>query len=128
MDKLNIPSGYNTVMPYLILKSAGGFIQFTKNVFGAEERLIHKRDEHTFMHGEIIIGESVIMFADSADENSVRTAGLFVYVPYADIAYNKALENGATIITPLSNQSYGRSGGIMDPFGNTWWITSPLAA
>jgi len=34
--------------------------------------------------------------------------GLLIYVEDVDITYKKALENGATIVTQLGNQSYGR--------------------
>ncbi|WP_431200968.1 hypothetical protein ACQ86K_30970 [Mucilaginibacter sp. P19] len=27
---------------------------------------------------------------------------------------------------PPADQPYGRSAGVKDPFGNTWWITNPL--
>jgi PhnB protein len=27
-------------------------------------------------------------------------------------------------VLPLSDQNYGRSGGVKDPAGNIWWITS----
>ncbi len=119
-----IPENYQTVMPYLIVKNASEFILFTQKVFEAKE--IHKamRDEHTIMHAEVMIGESTIMFADATEIYTTRTAGLFVYVNNADEAYKKAIEGGATIVTELSDQPYGRSGGVTDPFGNTWWITS----
>ena len=51
-------------------------------------------------------------------------AGLFIYVEDADETYKKAIEEGATVVTTLSDQAYGRSGGVKDPFGNTWWITA----
>ena len=63
------------------------------------------------------------MFADSNEEFKPQTAGLFVYAHDADETYNKALEEGATSIMAMSNQDYGRSGGVTDPFGNVWWIT-----
>ena len=119
-----IPANYQTVMPYLIVKGAEKFIDFTKQVFGAIETYRVMRDENTIMHAEIMIGESTIMFADSTDNYEPRTAGLFIYVDNADDRYKKAVEAGATMITPLSDQPYGRSGGVADPFGNTWWITS----
>lgn len=34
---MNLPAEHQTVMPYLILKGAAQFIEFTKNVFGASE-------------------------------------------------------------------------------------------
>ena len=82
------------------------------------------RDEKIIMHAEIRIGECTIMFADSTDEYTTRPAGLFVYVDNADETYKQAIEAGATSLTKLSNQPYGSSGGVTDPFGNTWWITS----
>ena len=123
---MKIPENYQTVMPYLILENAQGFIAFTQQVFGAKETHKSMRDEKTIMHAEIMIGESTIMFADVTDQFKVSNAGLFVYVGDADETYKSALANGSTAVTELANQSYGRSGGIMDPFGNVWWITSVL--
>ena len=111
-------------MPYLIIKDAAGFLQFTKDVFGAEERMKHMRDENIIMHAEIKIGDSSIMFADATDEFSSSTAGMFIYVTNADATYNKAISLGATSVMPMCDQPYGRTGGVKDPHGNTWWITS----
>ena len=119
-----IPANYQTVMPYLILKNAEKFIDFTKKVFDAIESHKTMTDENTIMHAEIMIGESTIMFADSTDMFKPRTADLFVYVDNADKRYKKAIETGATIIIEISDKPYGRSGGVRDPFGNSWWITS----
>ncbi|MCW3106936.1 MAG: hypothetical protein JWQ09_1442 [Segetibacter sp.] len=124
MENLSIPAGYQRVMPYLILKNATGFFNFAQKVFGAIEKMKIMRDDTYIMHAELQIGGSTIMLADSTDEIKPNTAGLFVYVQDADETYNKALEEGATSVMPMSNQDYGRSGGVMDPFGNVWWITS----
>ena len=121
-----IRDGYQTVMPYLILKDAQQFIDFTERVFDAQENKSnrHMRGENIIMHSEIMIGDSTIMFADSTEQFQPRTTGLFVYVDNADEIYEKAIDNGAKVVTELSDQPYGRSGGVEDPFGNTWWITS----
>ena len=124
MENLSIPAGYQRVMPYLIIKNATGFFDFAKNVFNATEKMKIMRDDHHIMHGELQIGESTIMFADSNEEFPVQTTGLFVYVQDADETYNKAIEEGATSLMAMSNQDYGRSGGVTDPFGNVWWVTS----
>ena len=39
-------------------------------------------------------------------------------------ADEKALQAGATSVMPPADQDYGRSCGVKDPCGNTWWITS----
>ena len=124
MNDINLPQGYQRVMPYLILKDATGFLEFCKVVFDATEKLKHMRDEATIAHAEIQIGESTIMFAEATDQWKTQTSGLFVYVKDADETYKKALDNGAVSVMEPANQSYGRSGGISDPCGNTWWITS----
>ena len=121
---VKIPANYQTVMPYLILQGAGQFLEFLKNVFDAVETHKVMRDEHTIMHAEVMIGECSIMFAESTAQFGSSPAGLFVYVDDADRTYIKALEAGATSVTPVADQPYGRSGGVRDPFGNTWWITS----
>ncbi len=124
MEKVNIPEGCNQVMPYLIINNATGFLQFAKDVFGAVEQSKHMRDENTIMHAQIAIGDSVIMFADATPEYPSSPAGMFIYVANADATYDKAISLGATSVLPMCDQPYGRTGGIQDPHGNTWWITT----
>jgi len=127
MKNVTLPTGYsNQVMVYLILNDAAGFLEFTRKVFDAEEKYKEMRDENSIRHAEICIGDSVIMFAQSTKEYSAQNAGLFIYVDDADLRYQKALDAGATSVLEVSDQSYGRSGGVRDAFGNTWWITSVL--
>ncbi len=124
VKNLKIPNNYQTVMPYLIVKDAAKFIVFMQKVFDAEEANKSMRDERTIMHGEIMVGGSTIMFADSTEKFNVQTSGLFIYVDDADIAFKKAIDAGATTLMEVADQTYGRSGGVKDPFGNVWWITS----
>lgn len=121
-----IPEDYQTVTTYLIIKNAVAFIQFMQTVFNAEVVNKHMRDENTIMHAELKIGNSIIMLADSTPQYPPANANLFIYVEDADATYKKAIDNGASTVTELANQSYGRSGGIKDSFGNTWWITSVI--
>ena len=124
MKNVKIPEGYQQVMPYLIVENATAFFSFTQNVFGAKERYKAMRTETLIMHAEISIGESVIMFADATPEHQQQNAGLYIYVDDCDTVYQKTLDNGAITLMQPADQSYGRSAGIKDPFGNTWWITS----
>ncbi|MDI3318561.1 VOC family protein [Pinibacter soli] len=122
---MNIPTGQQAVMPYLILKNAHRFIEFTKHVFDAEKTLeVHRDDGITITHAQISISGSTIMFAESSDEYPTQNANLFVYVDDADATYEKALSFNATSLMAPDDQPYGRSCGVKDPFGNTWWITS----
>jgi len=121
---MNLPKNYQKVMPYLIIKNIPDFIHFAQKVFAAKELLVHKDNIGQVVHAEITIDDSTIMMGESNDNWGVQNAGLFIYVENADETYSKALELGATEVTPLQDQEYGRSGGIKDPFGNTWWITA----
>ena len=122
--KVNIPEGYQRIMPYLIVTKAAAFIDFMKEVFGAEEKMKMMRDEETIMHAEMAIGDSVIMVADATEQYAPRPAGLFIYVDDCDSVFQKALNKGSETISEPADQQYGRSAGIQDAFGNTWWITS----
>ena len=124
MKNSNIPEKYQTVMPYLILNDASGFLSFMEKVFGAE--LIYKemRNEKVIRHAEICVGESVIMFANATPEYTEQPGSFFIYVNNADETFDNALNSGASTLQEPSDQSYGRSGGVKDPFGNIWWMTS----
>lgn len=121
-----IPTQYQTVTPYLILNNAKDFTLFMQTLFGAEITEIHFRDEEKkiIMHAELKIGNATVMCAETTDEWKTETAGLFIYVDDADTCYAKALSLGCTTIMELSTQHYGRTCGVKDTFGNTWWITS----
>ncbi len=121
---MKIPEGQQSVMVYLIIKNAENFIGFTEKVLSA--KLTHKgtREDGTIMHAQIMIGESTIMFAEASDQWKPMTAGIFAYVESADSAYHEALNLGSVSVMGLSDQSYGRTCGVLDPFGNTWWLTS----
>ncbi|MGN7204373.1 VOC family protein [Pedobacter sp. SAFR-022] len=123
---MRIPENHQGVMPYLMLNNAEGFIGFTRNVFNATEGMKEMRDERPdlIMHAEIIIAGSTIMFADTDAQWPLANANLFVYVDSADDTYHLALLHGASTVMELSDQNYGRTCGVLDPFGNTWWITS----
>lgn len=121
---MKIPAGHQTVMPYLILEKAALFIEFAQNVFDAKLTHHSMRDEILLGHCEIQIGGSTIMFSDASPDWESQTANLFVYVDNADERFKKALDAGATVLMELSDQDYGRTCGVSDPFGNVWWITS----
>lgn len=111
-------------MPYFILNGAEKFIQFTQSVFGARETARHLHPDGSIMHAEVTIGGMVIMVGNSTKDWSDMTGSIFIYVEDADIAFQAAVRAGATVVLDLENKEYGRSGGVKDPTGVTWWITS----
>ena len=128
-----IPEGYPQVIPYLSIQGAGKAIDFYSNVFGFEEIVRMGGPEDKIGHAEMKLGDSVIMLSDEMPDmgnKSPKTIGgspvtVCLYVEDVDSIYKKAIDNGATEITPLDNQFYGdRSGQFEDPFGHRWNVSS----
>ncbi len=96
-----------------------------KNVFGVTEQVIVPRSEGVIMHGELRIGEAVIMFADTTEQVTAKPAGIFIYVDNVDKTYKKALAAGAASLMEPMQQPYGYTCVLHDPFGNDWWPVEP---
>ncbi len=128
MSNAKVPNGHQTIMPYLMLDGASKFRDFTTSVFNGTINSTHFQEDNPeqIKHSEVTIGNSTIMFCDSRAEWPAQPANLFVYVDNADDSYQKALDAGGTSVMPPADQDYGRSCGVTDPCGNTWWITSVL--
>jgi len=122
---MKIPEGHQSIMPYLIVNGAVKFIEFVKQVFDAElTHIVYFDDGKTVMHAQVKINGCTIMLCDASEKWKQQTANLFIYVENADETYRKSLECGAVSLMGLSNQEYGRTCGITDPFDNVWWITT----
>ena len=118
-----IPDGYRSITPYLIVEGAGRLLEFVTKVFDAEVRFRMDNPDGTVGHAEFTIGDSVVMAADPPGEPMPGTLNL--YVEDCDAVYQRALEAGATSVRELETQFYGdRSGGVKDPTGNVWWIST----
>lgn len=115
-----VPEGYRTVTPFLSVNGAREAIAFYKQAFGAEERSIAPGPDGKVMHGEIKIGDSIIMIAD-AMMGPPTQAALHLYVQDVDALWAKALEAGCQVVMPLDDQFWGdRYGTVSDRWGNRW--------
>ncbi len=123
--------GFHTATPYMVIKNAAAAMEFYKKAFGATELGRHADADGRVRHGEIKIGDSPIMicdeFGDFPQMRSAQALGgspvqIFLNVDDADALAARAQAAGATLFHPMQDQPYGRSGGLQDPFGYTWWI------
>jgi uncharacterized glyoxalase superfamily protein PhnB len=77
------------------------------------------------MHAEFKIGDSVVMLADTSERAQATSDMLYLYVPNVDAVYQKAIKAGGKSLMEPMDQFYGdRSGSIMDPAGNRWFIAT----
>lgn len=137
MDKVNfMQEGFHSVTPYLSVRGAAAAIEFYKDVFEARERYrLPGPDGKTIGHAEIMIGYSIFMLADEMPEYGNKSPhtlngtpiNLAVYVPNADEYFKRAVDAGAKVIRPVTDQFYGdRSGCVKDPFGFSWSIMTHI--
>ena len=133
MNKFSyIPKGYNALIPALAFKGADAAIKWYIIVFGAKEKMRFENPDKTVAHGEITIGDSVVMVSEENPQynKSPKTlngnsVNLCIYVPDVDRTIEKALDNKAKLIMPAEDQFYGdRSGRIEDPFGYVWIVST----
>ena len=119
-----IPDGYSTVTPYLAVRGAGDLVKFLQEAFGATARGdMLTMPDGTIGHGELTIGDSVVMVGEAPGEPV--QALLHLYVEDCDEVYKRALDAGAESVNEPTDHFYGdRSGGVRDAWGNQWYVST----
>jgi PhnB protein len=122
------PEGVPSVQPYLHLRGAAKMIPFLENAFGGvvQGHVPTSPDGHV-LHATVQIGDNTLEVDEAHGEFQPMPCHLHLHVNDADAMYARALRAGATSIDVPSDKPYGRSGGVKDLFGNSWYMTSPLA-
>lgn len=120
------PQGYSTVSVYVVADGAQRVIDFLKNSFDATELRRFDSPDGSIMHAEVRIDDTVVMLADGGGSYPAFPVWLHVYVPDVDAIYHKALEaGGVSVQEPVRKEGDpDRRGGVKDPCGNTWWIST----
>jgi PhnB protein len=123
-----IPEGYHSVTPYLTVHDAAKLLAFVKEAFGAEETVMMPGPNGKIGHAEVRIGDSMVMMGDaSLGEFGAMNGMVLVYVDDVDKTYAKAIEAGAKSLREPKDEFYGdRTGGVEDPTGNRWWISTHI--
>jgi PhnB protein len=128
-----VPDGYHTVTPYLIVDGAAKALAYYEKAFLAKTLVQMPGPGGKVMHAEMRIGDSIVMLADEFPEmgaKSPKSLGgtpvtIAMYVPDVDAVVERALKAGGTLKRPVEDQFYGdRSGGVTDPFGHVWHVST----
>ena len=124
MPNTYAPPGYSTVSPYLVAKNAATLMNLVRDIFDAEEASRPEGDDGTLMHGELRIGDSLVMIGEASVQEPLR-AMIHVYVQDADATYHRALAAGCAPLEEPNDTPYGdRRGGFTDPAGNQWYVAT----
>lgn len=121
------PEGVPSVQPYLHLRDSEKMIPFLEKAFGGVVLgHVPRSPEGHVLHATVQIGDNTLEVDEAHGEFQPMPCHLHLHVDDADAMYARALRAGASSIDAPSNKPYGRSGGVKDPFGNSWYVTSPL--
>jgi PhnB protein len=122
-----IPDNYPRVIPYLIIKDVKKMQNFLKEVFDAKIIETMTLPDGSVNHGEVRIGDSVIMMGKASDDYPPKPAMIYVYVENVDVVFKKAISLGAKSIMEPADMFYGdRNGGFEDEQGMSWWVASHI--
>lgn len=119
------PDGYTSVSPYLVTERAEEVIAFLEAALGASVIRRFDRPDGSIQHAEIRIDDSVVMLGQAGGDWPAVPSHVHVYLPEVDTIYAAALEaGGVSVQAPMQGGDPDRRGGVKDPGGNTWWIST----
>lgn len=132
-----VPTGYRTVTPYLVVRSADEAIAYYQAAFGAT--LISRHTDETglhVLHAEIKIGNAIVLLCEESPEYGILSptalggtpVAMHVYLTDPDTAMTSATRAGAQVLVPMHDTVVGeRFGKIVDPFGHVWTLAMRIA-
>ena len=117
--------------PQLFIPSGVTDISFYFKAFGALEINSFQNDDGSIHVAELSIDGTIFHLHEERpakgqfEPNKINgvTTLIGLFVQDVDTVINKALQAGATLLTPAQDYDYGyRQGNIRDPFGHQWMI------
>ena len=124
---MRIPEGFTTITPYFFVDGAEKFVEFLKSAFGGVEVGRSMRADGKIANAQVRVGTSTVMASEASTKYPAMPASYYLYVEDADAAMAQAVRSGATLEMPVADMPYGdRQGGIVDSWGNLWWISQRL--
>ena len=120
----SLANALRTVTPVLHLKGAAEYVEFLTRALGAADEMRAPGPSGELRYGRVRVGDAAIELG----EGDPMPGCFMLYVADPDAMYQQAIAAGATSIMPLSDQPYGRVGGVEDSVGNQWFFSRPASA
>jgi PhnB protein len=133
MSVSSVPSGFNTLTPYLIVDGADAAVELYQRALGAEVVSVHRMANGQVLNAQLRIGNSMLMLNDEWPDygalgpNKIGNTAvtIHIYVDDVDALWKRATEAGFEVRMPLENQPWGdRYGSLKDSFGHSWSIAT----
>ena len=125
---------HTSLAPMLSVRRGAEAVAFYKAAFGATELFLIEAPDGAVV-AQLAVGDSQFWVADespahqnfSPESLSGATARMVLVVEDPHTAFDRAVAAGASVVRPVTDESYGwRVGRVMDPFGHHWEIGKPL--
>lgn len=125
---------HTSLAPMLSVRRGAEAVAFYKAAFGAAELFLIEAPDGAVV-AQLAVGDSQFWVADespahqnfSPESLSGATARMVLVVEDPHTAFDRAVAAGASVVRPVTDESYGwRVGRVMDPFGHHWEIGKPL--
>ncbi|MFF4115562.1 VOC family protein [Streptomyces sp. NPDC001714] len=120
--------GRPSIYPSLLYTDAKAAIKQLTEAFGFTELSVYEGEDGMVLHAELVQGNGAIMLGskgrggrfDAAMEGG-GPAGVYIVVDDVDAHHQRALDHGAEILMPPTDQDYGsRDYMARDVEGNIW--------
>ena len=120
------PAGYNSLSPYIISSNAQKLIELLIVIFDAKVTRRYDLPDDKIMHAEVQIDDSILMISDSNEKYPSNQSILHVYLEDADLAFEKAIGAGCTILEPVTQKEGDpdKRGTFIDFDGNMWSVST----
>ncbi|MGW0043710.1 VOC family protein [Rhodococcus sp. NPDC003348] len=105
------PTGYTSVAPWVVTDDTGAFLDFVSHVFDGTELARVATEDGSIGHGEIRVGDTVVLAFDRRPEWPIMPSLLRVFVANADETFAKSAAAGAEVVTELGDSAFGQRGG-----------------
>ncbi|MGW1723980.1 VOC family protein [Streptomyces sp. NPDC002306] len=120
--------GRPSIYPTVLYADAMAAIRQLTEAFGFMELSVYEGEDGSVMHAELVQGNGAVMVGSKGRGGVFDTAmegagpvGVYVVVDDVDAHHQRAVEHGAEILTPPTDQDYGsRDYLARDVEGNLW--------
>jgi uncharacterized glyoxalase superfamily protein PhnB len=118
------------IFPALRYRDGQAALDWLKRAFGFQEKAVHRGEDGTIQHAELLLGDGLIMFGQYSEEGWMggqppnplaSTVSIYAAVDDPDAHHHRAKAAGARIVRELVDQPYGsREYSARDLEGNLW--------
>ena len=123
-----------SIAPMLSVRGGSRAVEFYREAFGAEE-LFRIEGGDGAVVSRLSVAGAEFWVADESPEHlnfspesiGGSSARMVMTVENPDDAFERAVEAGAAVVSPVEDKEFGwRVGRVVDPFGHHWEIGRPI--